>query len=44
MHETIKDMGYQIFSPQIAYYIHEAITEDKNYLTEIQIPVKIMEI
>ena len=38
-------MGYQIFSPQIAYYyIHEAITEDKNYLTEIQIPVKIMEI
>lgn len=45
LHETIKDMGYQIFSPQIAYYyIHEVIAEDKNYLTEIQIPVKIMEI
>lgn len=44
LYEKIEKMGYQILSPQIEYYyINETIAEDKNYLTEIQIPIKVTE-
>ncbi|MBS5062297.1 MAG: MerR family transcriptional regulator [Hungatella hathewayi] len=41
LYKKLNEMGYQILIPQIEYYyINEAIAEDKNYLTEIQIPIK----
>lgn len=43
IYENIEKMGYQILAPQLEYYyINEAIADkDTNYLTEIQIPIKV---